>query len=105
MSSSLSASHQSHMNIVDSRKHAVKLMMRDKGMTFIVVSAKTPKCRVIDAIKRGVYDGWYYCVNYTDKVIHINYRENALDINSINPEFVGVYYPVFTKIPVHKIGS
>ena len=57
---------QSHTNIVESRNHAVKLMTRKTGMSYFLQGIKTPKCRVISAIKLGLFDGFFYRVDYTD---------------------------------------
>ena len=75
---SLYKSHQTHVNITEARNHAVKLMTRKTGLSFFVVSAKTPKCRVIDAIKRGVYDGWYYSVDFNTKNVYLGFYTSKM---------------------------
>jgi hypothetical protein len=60
MSSSLSASHQSHMNVVDSRKQAIKFLNSNKGITVWNVTTRIPKGRMITSIKKGFFDGYYY---------------------------------------------
>lgn len=74
---SILSSHQSHMNITESRRHAIKLMTRETGMTFILSNNKTPKSHVVMAIKAGYLDGFFYKVDYDNKTVHINVNSNV----------------------------
>ena len=60
---SLSSQHQSHMNIVDSRKAAVKWLAANTGRQIFVAGNRVAKGRVLTSIKRGLLDGYYYSLN------------------------------------------
>lgn len=64
--SHITAKHSDHMNITESRKHAVKLMTRHTGLAYFLNGSKSPKCRIITAIKSGLFDGYFYQVDWTD---------------------------------------
>jgi hypothetical protein len=59
----LTATHSNHMNIVDSRKRAVKFLTKRTGITVYSDSNRVPKARMISAIKKGLFDGYYYSHN------------------------------------------
>ena len=64
---------QTHTNIVESRSHAVKLMTRHTGLSYFMNGVKVAKCRAIALIKAGMYDGFYYGVDWTDtKTVNIS---------------------------------
>lgn len=80
----IAAKHQSHMNIVDSRKAAVKKMTRRTGLTFSMNEKKTPKSHVVFAINAGYLDGWFYQVNYDEQTVKIMSHDNRF----LNTHFV-----------------
>ena len=67
----IAAKHQSHMNIVESRKAAVKKMSRRTGMAFYLSDKKTPKNHVVMAIKSGYLDGFFYQVDLEAQTVKI----------------------------------
>jgi hypothetical protein len=85
MSSSLSANHQSHMNIVDSRKQAIKFITDRKGITVYNGSNRVTKIRMKTAIKKGLFDGYYYSHNKDLGMIII-----TLNVPSNFPHKIGV---------------
>ena len=60
--------YQTHTNIVEARKKAVKILTRATGVAYYVNDNKLPKCRVIAAVKAGYYDGYFYNVEYGTKI-------------------------------------
>ena len=67
----ISANHQSHMNITESRKAAVKKMTRRTGMAFYLSGNKTPKSHVVMAIRSGYLDGFYYQVDLDAQTVKV----------------------------------
>jgi hypothetical protein len=80
---SILSSHQSHMNITESRRHAVKILTRETGMTFMLNNKKTPKSHVVMAIKSGYLDGYFYRADYDNKLARISAWEDADMLHTI----------------------
>ena len=72
---SLSSSHQSHMNITESRRHAVKLMTRETGMQYFLNGEKIGKGKMLTYVNMGYFDGFFYGVNYTHKEVRVSNLE------------------------------
>ena len=70
---SLSAKHNTHMNITESRKRAVKIMTKETGLAFFCNDKRIGKGRVLEAIKTGLFDGYFYKANYAGKVVNLHF--------------------------------
>ena len=84
----ITANHSDHMNITESRNHAVKLMTRRSGMEYFLNGEKVAKGRILTLIKKGIYDGYHFVVMLDMKRVELEY----------NPFAGNVLFP-------HKIGN
>ena len=56
--------HQTHHNIVESRKLAVDFLKKNKGLKIMVKDSRQAKFRVISGIMSGIFDGWTYGIDF-----------------------------------------
>lgn len=54
--------HQNHMNIMESRKAAMRYFNKHKGIRVYIGDTRQAKGRVLNAIKSGIFDGYFYGV-------------------------------------------
>jgi hypothetical protein len=69
---SLSSKHLNHMNIVDSRRAAIKFIKKNKGLPVFFINAKYNRAQSITLIKQGFLDGYNYGLSVNPQCIRFS---------------------------------
>jgi hypothetical protein len=78
----ITANSSNHMNIVASRKSAVRKMTRRTGLTFSFNGEKLTKCLTIRMVTNGLFDGYFYTVDFDAETVKIMSHRDSFGCES-----------------------
>ena len=78
----ITANSSNHMNIMGSRQAAVKKMTRRTGMAYYLNDNRVFKSSVIRMVKTGLFDGYFYTVNFDTQTVKIMTGRDSFDCES-----------------------
>ena len=78
----ITANSSNHMNIVESRKAAVKKMTRRTGLSYYLNNKRVTKSLTIRMVKTGIFDGYFYTVNFDEETVKIMAHRDSFGCES-----------------------
>ena len=78
----ITANTSNHMNIVESRKSALRKMTRRTGLSFFYNGEKLTKSLTIRMVKNGIFDGFFYTVDFDAETVKIMTHRDSFGCES-----------------------